>query len=270
MLKHSNNYRYKTFSYKEDIPKPRKNEILIVPRDNRFMETAPYANETTIPKWWNSLPKTSRSMRRCQATYDYVSYGLTIPAWTDFTFRPNASKTAYEYRASTFSNGDSAFPIDIFPDESAEGCPLGNIKSIEKGEYIKLVGPWSYFTEPGTSLMILPALHSFNPNFIVMPGLVSTDFYHQVNIVLTILTDQKFEIKAGEPLAHIIPIKRNANFKKVIWGNESMYRFVAGNGLGNGCIAEEDNSQLYRKKQREQDQINKDKETKKWYNFFKK
>ena len=169
-----------------------------------------------------------------------------------------------------FSNGDHMFPVDMFPYETAEGCPLQDVKSVEKGAYIKLVGPWSYFTEPGTSIMILPALHSFNPNFIVMPGLVHTDFYHQINVVITILSDKKFEIKAGEPLAHIIPIKRNSNFKKIIWGNESMHRFTAGNGLGEGCISQDDNSQLYRKRQKEQDQIANDKDGKKWLNFLKK
>jgi hypothetical protein len=102
--------------------------------------------------------------------------------------------------------------------------------------------------------MILPAVHSFDKNYIVMPGIVHTDFYHQVNIVIVILTDKPFQIKAGEPLAHLIPIKRNSNFKKIIWGNESMYKFTAGNGLGVGCLTEEDNSQLYRKTQFEKDQ----------------
>ena len=253
MRKRSESYKYKIAQYKTDVPKPKKNEIVIIPRDNRIMETAPYLNTSSLPSWWSKLPKNSRSIRRCQGTYDYVSYGITVPAWTNFDFRVSADQFGYEHRRKPFANGDDIFDIDIFNHDSAEGCPLGDIKSVKTGQYLKIVSPWTYFTEPGTSLMILPALHSFDLNYIVMPGIVHTDFYHQVNVVITILTDKPFAIKAGDPLVHLVPIKRDSNFKEIIWGNESMYRFIAGNGLGVGCLSEEDNSQLYRKTQLEKD-----------------
>lgn len=262
----SKNYKYKIANYKSDIPKPKKNEIVIIPRDNRLMEIPPYLNRNSLPKWWTELPKTSRSLRRCQGTYDYISYGITIPSWTEFNIRPNSNKSNYEHRAIPFSNGDHIFNIDVFPDDSAGGCPLGHSKGIERSDYLKFVNPWSFYTEPGTSLMIIPPLHSPNENYIVMPGMVHTDYYHQLNIVITVLTDKPFTIMPGEPLAHLIPIKRNANFKNIIWGNESMYKFIAGNGLGKGCISQEDNSQVYRKFQKEYDA----KENESKWTFFKK
>lgn len=254
-MSRSDKYRYKIAQFKNEVPKPKKNEVVLIPRDNRLMEIPPFLNSESLPKWWKSLPKYNRSMRRCQATFDHVSYGFTIPAWTNFDFRVNQEKEMYEYRSHPFANEDHIFGIDGFDNMSATGCPLENVKSLTKGEYIKLINPWSIFTEPGTSVMVLPVVHSFNKNFIVMPGIVNTDFYHQLNIVLTILTTEPFSIKAGEPLAHIIPIKRKDNFTNIVWGNESMHRFIAGNGLGEGCIDQRDNSLIYRKFQKDYDSI---------------
>lgn len=257
MLNRSNKYKYKIAQFKSDIPKPKRNEVVFIPRDNRVVETPPYIASEQLPSWWKDLPKGPRSIRRCQASYDFVSYGVIIPSWTDFYIRPNPSHTNYEFRSESFADSPNTFNIDIFPESSVSGCPLGSAKGIENSDYIKLVNPWHCRTAPGTSILIMPIVHEFNKQFIVMPGIVNCDYYNQINIVIVPLTKEEIKIPAGQPLAHLIPIRRDADFKKIIFGNESMYKFMAGNGLGVGCIAQQDNSQIYRKKQKEYDEMSK-------------
>jgi hypothetical protein len=100
-----------------------------------------------------------------------------------------------------------------------------------------------------------------------MPGIVHTDFYHQIHVVISVLTDKEFTIPAGTPIQHMVPIKRNEGIDKIIFGNESMYKFHIGNGMGEGSLVVPDNSQTYRKLRMQNDE---EAERKRRWNFFKK
>lgn len=251
-MSRSNKFKYKIASYKSDTPKPKKNEIVIIPQDNRLMEIPPYLNSNTLPKWWSKLPVHKMSLRRCQGTYDYLSFGFTIPLWSDLTIRPSANGKGHDFKFESLGD-ENFFRVEPFSSEMASGCPFGDGRKIADSPYPKLVSPWRYFTPKGISLMALPVMHEPNPNYIVMPGIVHTDFYNQIHIVIAVLSDKEFTIPAGTPMQHMVPINRKNNIKNIVWGNESMYKFHMGQGLGLGCVTAADNSQLYRKKQKEID-----------------
>jgi len=251
MLRRLKNYRYKVVQYKSDLPKPKRNEVVIVPVDNRIIDFSPYVGEDKLPSWWTSLPKGKGSLRRCQGTYDYVTQGFYIPLWTNITVRPNMNGHHFEVKTDPIDGLN--FHVDGFGPETARGCPIEHTKALEQGQYLKLVSPWRFITQKGTSLMSLPMLFEPDPRFSVVPGIVHTDYYHQINIVINVHTDKEFTIPAGTPIQHMIPVKRNNNTRKIIWGNESMYRFVAASGLGEGQLIHQDKSVIYRKLQRRMD-----------------
>ena len=117
--------------------------------------------------------------------------------------------------------------------------------------------------------MTLPLLHEPNENYDVVPGLVHTDFYNQIHVVLNIKTDKEFTISAGTPLQQLIPINRNDNTKKIIFGNESMFKFVRNSGLGDAYIPSEKSRVYYRKKQKDLDLETEERDSKKWYSLRK-
>jgi hypothetical protein len=254
MRSRSERFRYKIAQYRHDIPTPKNNEIVIIPQDNRVINFSPYTGSSQLPSWWKDLSKGRGSMRRCQGTYDYVSYGLTIPLWTNITIRPNMNNTMYETRADDIDQ-KMRFPIEGFNAETATGCPIEHTKSLESGQYIKLVSPWRFITAKNVSLVTLPMLLEPDPRYSIVAGIVHTDYYHQINAVIIPHTNEEFTIPAGTPLQHMIPIRRDHNFKNIIWGNESMYKFVAHSGLGDGNLVYQDDkkSSIYRKLQRRQD-----------------
>lgn len=266
MRNRSKKYNYKISMFKGDTPKPKKNEVVIVPNDNRILEITPYLGQDSLPSWWKKLPVKSMSLRRCNGTFDYLQYGFIIPMWTDVTIRPDASGQKFEYKLGSFGD-DYSFLVQGFQSPSAEGCPFGENRKLQDFNYPKLVTPWRFFTPKGISLMSLPILHEPNPNYTIMPGMVHTDFYNQIHIVLSVLTDKEFTIPAGTPMQHMIPIKRSANPKKLVFGNESMYRFHIGNGMGQGSLSTPDNSQLYRKLRSQNDE---EAEKKRKWNFLRK
>lgn len=273
MRKRSDNWKYKIAQYKSDIPKPKKGEIVVVPYDNRVGDFPPFIGMNNLPKWWNNLNKGRGSIRRCQGTYDYVSYGMTMPLWTNVKIRPNMNGTAYEVRTDRIDDSVT-FPVEGFNAESTNGCPIEKTKKIQTAQYIKLVSPWRFITAEGVSLVTLPMLFEPDPRYSIVAGIVHTDYYHQINVVINVHTDEEFTIPAGTPIQHMIPIRRNDNFNKIIWGNESMFKFIAHSGLGEGHLVVEDRekSVIYRKLQRRADLKIQESESRKktWFRFFKK
>lgn len=246
MGRRSEKFRYKIAQYRHDLPNPKKNEIVIVPEDNRLTSIPPYTGAGSLPAWWNKLPKGRGSLRRCQGTYDYVKLGAYVPLWTNVHIRPNINGSAYEVMLDPMDS--FPFGVDGFSAETSTGCPIENVKSIESGQYIKLVTPWRFITAKGISLMSLPVSHEPDPNYSVVPGIVHSDYYHQINVVLNVHTKEPFTIEAGTPIMHLVPIERSVNTSQIVWGNESMKRFVMSSGLGEGHIVNQnDKSLTYRK-----------------------
>jgi hypothetical protein len=270
MLNRSDKFKYKIAKYREDMPTPKRGEIVIVPQDNRLIEIPPYVANGKLPSWWKNLPKDKGTLRSCEGTYDLVSFGIVIPAWSNVTIRPNITGTNFEARIDPMNQfPDGNFLINGFSAASASGCPMENLKKLPESQYIKLVSPWRYRTPKGVSLIALPLLHEPNPNYEIVPGMIHTDFYNQIHIVLNIKTDKEFTIPAGTPLQHLIPVRRNDNTKRIVWGNESMYKYVQNSGLGDSSIPSTNTRVYYRKKQRDNDAEMLEKESKRW-NFLKK
>jgi hypothetical protein len=270
MLNRSNRFKTRIAQFQEDVPKPKRGEVVIIPEDNRIMEFAPYLASTKLPEWWASLPKDKDSLRRCYGTYDYISAGFIIPAWTDIIVRPDATGQHLECRANNF--GDKfVFEINSFSPTSATGCPMTERRALPNAQYPKINSPWRIETPRGVSVMTLPVYHSPNPNYEIIPGLVHTDSYSQIHIVLNVLTDKEFTIPAGTPMQHMIPFKRVEDAKRIIWGNESMFRFKAHSGLGDGGLIQEHRNLYYRRISREIDtEVMEKEDNKNWKKWIQK
>lgn len=253
MRRRSEKFRYKIAQYGRDVPKPKRGEVVIIPEDNRITEIPPYIAGRPLPDWWGGLPKSKDSLRRCHGTIDYISTGFIIPMWTDVTIRPNSTGAILDYKMEGYGDDRFNFTISAFPPDSTTGCPIEHNKGASTYQYPKLSSPWRFITPKGVSLISLPVLHEPNPNYQVIPGIVHTDYYAQVHIVINVTTDKEFVIPAGTPMQHMIQFKRTENIKEIIWGNESMFKHVMSSGLGIGGLIQTDRTLFYRKKMREID-----------------
>jgi hypothetical protein len=75
-----------------------------------------------------------------------------------------------------------------------------------------------------------------NKNFHVIPAVVNTDFYHNLNCVLNITGNSAFKIGYGTPLMHLIPFKRSEDISKITFEDDSMYKMYHARGYGNGSL----------------------------------
>lgn len=208
----------------------KEGEIFIIPSDNRLLEMGepPYVNGgKRISSWFRSSPKSG--VRRCIGIKDFLDLGVTIPAWTTFKFYPNEYENNFNADLAQYSIPTIPFAIQGFPFSSTGDCPMSSVREIKEAYYPKLVTPYAFITAPGWSTMIVGMLHSPSPNYDVVPGIVHTDFYHQINVVLNIRSKEEFYIPHNEPLVQLIPFKRSGDFSKIKFEDEDKFKYTYGN-----------------------------------------
>ena len=212
------------------LKKVKPGSIRITTVDNRFYNDAPYVNsKSKLPSWFRTIHKGEGSIRSCSGVSDFLEYGVTIPAWTNFTFKPNVSQGVWEISADVF-NPRVDFPMASgFHFVQTGTCPMTEARKIEKMSYPKLLTPWRIQTAPGWSSLMLPIFYEENENYSVLPSVVNTDFYQISNIVLNIKTDTEFTIKQGTPLVHLIPVQRKNNVNNIEFMDESFFRYASSN-----------------------------------------
>lgn len=235
-----------------NIKKLKKNEILLSPATPLLLDDScrPYENLGNWPEWWKALQGNEGSLKRCSGTSDYISTGITIPLWANLMLRPSIDGKNWQAKFDLANNmGD--WGIEGFGFSQTGECPVSKARKMSEANYIKVINPWLIKTPPGWSSLFLPPLWDPNPNYTMLPAVVNTDYYHTANMVMSILTDEPFELEIGRPMWHVIPFQRNAQWK-ITWGGESIYPLLRWRGFG-GAFFPKNQKSKYKKLQREID-----------------
>lgn len=215
-------------------------KIAIVPWDNRLLEMPPFANDRSLPQWVKEVPNGQGSIRRCAATMDFLTTGITIPAWTNFRFTKVEGIGEWDFSCDQFegygSDSVEPFTSQPFHFDQTGSCPMTKIREVETIGYPKLVNPFRVITAPGWSTLILPAMYEPSKHYSVLPGIVNTDYYHEANCVLNLLGNESFTINWGTPLMHLIPIKRDDLSHEIEFYDASAFKHLVGRGFGSGAL----------------------------------
>ena len=215
-------------------------KIAIIPWDNRLLEMPPFQNDRSLPQWVKEAPNGQGSIRRCAATMDFLTTGITIPAWTNFRFAKTEKDGEWDFSCDQFEGfagqGVEPFRSQPFNFEQTGSCPMTRIREVENIGYPKLVNPFRIVTAPGWSTLVLPAMFEPSRHYSVLPGIVNTDYYHEANCVLNLLGNESFVIQWGTPLMHLIPVKRSALPHEIELYDESAAKYVIGRGFGSGAL----------------------------------
>jgi hypothetical protein len=245
--------------------KVKPGEIRFTPTDNRLMESAPFANNlTNLPDWFRRISKEGAALRKCVGTIDLLAAGVTLPIWTNYRFRPDNNGTwetgADDFYPSAVTGGTptSIGQASGFNHESTGECPMTSVRKIETGQYPKLVNPWRIETAPGWSTLMIPCYWEPSEDYTVVPAIVHTDYYHSMNVVLNLTGDRPFALKYNTPIAQLIPFKRDSDFTKVLFNDESDFKYYASTGFGSGFVSPRETGATYR---RERIRVDKELET---------
>lgn len=167
-----------------------------------------YENTSQCPVR-NSITNRSSTINSCHGVRNLLDKGFLIRAWEDMSIviYPDG-KTSF-VGAGSQNGGAEAHDKRQIPD-----C-FGN-KSI-----VKLKSPWSFFCDK-TEFVFLPAVYHNNLRTQgIADAIAVLDFQYNSSTHVFIIAEPKSEpyeifIKAGTPLAHLIPLTdRNVKLKNV-------------------------------------------------------
>ena len=252
MLRRSKRYlKLRRVRHYGDIAPPRRNEILISTADDRLLEYGmPKMNKGNRPSWWADLPSLPQSYRRCYGITDLMQNGFSVNMWCDADITHNAAEQSLNVRLSSRD-----FLCESFSFDQIGHCPITDDRELTQVAFPKLVSPFHIRTPKGWSIMTFQHPLSYSRDYQVMPGIIHTDFYHEMNVVLNLMGSRDFTIKAGTPMLYCIPIRRSdaGTLKKIIHGGSEVSQLLQGHGMGYSGIfvSNKNHKGLYRQRLRE-------------------
>jgi hypothetical protein len=242
-----------------DVPKLKPNEIVFMPERNSMVSTdiiRPIINKN-YKEWWTHNLDEDKNLKYCPGVRDVAEVGITIPLWADVRVRPRPDGNFFdaEFNITKSDPNSRAGVIEPFSFGQTGACPFTERreKSVQGANYLKLVSPWNVRTAKGYSVMITSSLVNPRPEFDVVTGVVNTDYYHTVNVVLNVLTDKPFYVAQGTPIAQLIIFKRKDNANSIIFGDEDLFHAHEGLGFGGPWVPGFKRTGKYRREQRKWD-----------------
>lgn len=183
----------------------------------------PYPAKKYIPSWWTNIPNQHNdwpTIRRCPAVPDFFSQGYILPMWRNIKiFEMNKEKQV----VFSIMTNDPFKEINGHSDNQFLSHYSPRVGDREIDTVIKFDSPWNIITPKGWSTLVLPLFYEFNPYFTILPGVVDTDIFHQMNHPALLHSNGKhFELKSGDPLLMYIPFKRTKTNYEIISKNFDM------------------------------------------------
>jgi hypothetical protein len=167
-----------------------------------------------IPQWFKNIPSSLEetvTIKHCPSFPDYFSQGYIIPMWCDV-------KLKYDNEGNwSWNTPTSLVSWDIHGNDQFLNYTEAKFNGIDGQFVFKANCPWRIITPPGWSVLQLPLFYHFNQDWSVLPGVIDTDIWHEINQqVLYHGNGEDVIIKSGDPFVLYIPFKRSEKLKKEI------------------------------------------------------
>lgn len=158
-----------------------------------------------LPDWWKQCPSKFKSgfsdaptIKKCNGIHDYFGHGFILPLWSDLDMEIKAGGYSWQFSdRSSLIEAHSPEQWKYFAEPTKYG-------------HTKLISPWHLKTKSAIDFLFLnPAWHlPIEKPFEILNASVSYKYQHATNINLmwSLQQDMVVSLKAGQPLAHIIPI----------------------------------------------------------------
>lgn len=176
------------------------------PNALQYFPLAPAAK--FLPDWWKKLPKSYEvehengirfnrpTLKACDGFSSLYKRGFMIPLWSDLIVETDSMGFKW-----VFADGDT----------NQIGFHDIQQMSTEWQNYMqfKITSPWFIRERTGVKFaFIQPSYNQVKEIFDwhAIPGVVDFKYQHSTNINIVAPRGRRFEISAGRPLAHLIPL----------------------------------------------------------------
>lgn len=163
----------------------------------------------SIPDWFKNLKAFPEkfgkdfagTVKACPSFVEYMTSGYLMTAWCDMRFNIK------ERGIYTWNTPNNVFKFDDHT-ETQYAAHLPQHERERIYAVAKAVSPWRCKTDPGYVMMQQPLYYNFNDTFDVPPGIVWTNFYHEIHPQLIFRKKGEFFIPRGTPLSALYLIKK--------------------------------------------------------------
>lgn len=194
-------------------------------KDKIHFKFADNAEDTVYPHYPPVLAKDIKPLKeyqekkygeytfpRCPGMHDYSRLGYIVPAWSNIHIKANKAGTV----VMVGSKGEDAIKRSTIVRQAQQMAnditdgtyqPEGGVSN----SIWNVPGAWRIHGYSRVSCLILPAF--FHSNFLddlyVYPGVVDYNGFTVINFIFSAKRPCEVEIKAGDPLLHVIPFLTN-------------------------------------------------------------
>lgn len=196
---------------------------------------APKRASHFIPEWWKKIPneleehlheinktKTVPTMKFCVGFRDLYSSGFILPMWCDARFFINDVSWHNVYSTNGF--------------RSETHNPAQHNHNFPNYHHVKLVSPWFFKEKSGIKFVFMEpfwSVYKVSENIRIPPAITSFNLQFATNVNMFVKkAEYDFDIKAGEPLVHLIPLTdKKVTFKPQVI-SEAEYMYILRENIG--------------------------------------
>jgi hypothetical protein len=165
-----------------------------------------------LPNWvslarmdYKQQPKNASHIYRCPGIFDLFNYGFIIPAWHDITLTPTTNNFKWEIPDDRL--------IDLmgstYVAEAHDSSTIG--KHLPRPHWthpcvLKINTPWNVLAPKGVKFLMTAVPYPDSYEFQAVSGILDPAISTSINIQLNWNINASYTIKAGTPLAHLIPL----------------------------------------------------------------
>lgn len=179
------------------------------------------------PEWWKKVPPTvqetakngikfdTATIRSCSGFIDLYNQSITIPLWADLIIETT------EFKFNWVSPDSSFLITGHLTQQYASEDEILNFY------HAKIISPWRFEEKTGVSFVFMDPFwnnRDYLGKYYTPPGIVEYKYNHSTEInIFAPKHLSRIEIKAGSPMAHIIPMSDNEIIIKTHLINQEEY-----------------------------------------------
>jgi hypothetical protein len=187
-------------------------------------ETRPKPARLFTPDWWKTIPRNIESLeplngtvKSCPSFVQMFNQGIVLPMWCDTIL----SRKDLNFNW-TVANGNFSWEFHF------DWQLLDYINVPKYQKVFKAISPWFIKTPPGISVYQFPMFFDFNQDWTIMPGILNTDMYHQLNQQLIYTSDKdEVRINRGQAFVWYVPFIRTKFEYETYLADERMKQILS-------------------------------------------
>lgn len=164
------------------------------------------ARDSYVKKKKDSIGRMNH-IYQCPGIFDLLNHGYIIPMWHDVVISTNGNSDEFTWTIPTSDLAEVRPDTALIESQSNGLGAVMPIKPWSLNTLVKVNTPWHVVAPRGVKLLIIPIAYPDRFEFESSIGMLNPGHSNEINIQLY-YNVQKGDvlIKAGTPLAHVIPL----------------------------------------------------------------